>query len=167
MDPCNQDCFFDGNSGAGDDKCNWNLKCDPENPGGDSCPYDPNWNNCPEGQSEMCVMNCQVPAGCDCFGCCTVSVGDATYDIYIGDPDCSLENIDSCQLCTKNLDCDDVCEPEMCEICFGQNPDDLPPECDGNECSEDKTPCVVDDMGADDCPDGMFCFVGCCEFEIG
>ena len=167
MDPCNQDCFFDGNSGAGDDKCNWNLKCDPESPGGDDCPYDPDFNNCPDMQNEACAANCAVPNGCDCFGCCTVSVGDMSYDIYLGDPDCSLDMIDQCESCTKNLDCDDSCEPEMCELCFGQDPDDLPPECDGNECEEGQPSCTVDDMGNDDCPDGFFCFVGCCEVEIG
>ena len=39
MDACKQDCFFDGNSGVGDDGCEWQLKCDPmsvEN----KCPYD-------------------------------------------------------------------------------------------------------------------------------
>ena len=167
MDACNQDCFFDGNSGSGDDKCTWNLKCDPANPGGDDCPYDPDFNNCPDMQNEACAANCAVPNGCDCFGCCTVSVGDMSYDIYLGDPDCSLDMIDQCESCTKNLDCDDSCEPEMCELCFGQDPDDLPPECDGNECEEGQPSCTVDDMGNDDCPDGFFCFVGCCEVEIG
>src|SRR6185436_9912124 len=33
IDACKQDCFFDGNSGQGDDGCEWNLKCDPANPG--------------------------------------------------------------------------------------------------------------------------------------
>jgi len=33
IDACKQDCFFDGNSGMGDDGCEWNLKCDPANPG--------------------------------------------------------------------------------------------------------------------------------------
>ena len=28
-DACKQDCFFDGNSGMGDDHCLWQLKCDP------------------------------------------------------------------------------------------------------------------------------------------
>ena len=39
VDACKQDCFFDGNSGMGDDGCDWQLKCDPltNNP---SCPYD-------------------------------------------------------------------------------------------------------------------------------
>ena len=29
VDACKQDCFFDGNSGMGDDGCQWQLKCDP------------------------------------------------------------------------------------------------------------------------------------------
>ena len=28
IDACKQDCFFDGNSGMGDDGCMWQLKCD-------------------------------------------------------------------------------------------------------------------------------------------
>ena len=55
MDACNQDCFFDGNSGSGDDKCSWDLACDPANPGGDKCPYDPDA-KCPEMQDEECLM---------------------------------------------------------------------------------------------------------------
>ena len=42
-DACKQDCFFDGNSGMGDDGCEWQLKCDPANTGAGaaaSCPYD-------------------------------------------------------------------------------------------------------------------------------
>ncbi len=162
MDPCNQDCFFDGNSGSGDDKCQWNLKCDPENPGGDDCPYDPNFNNCPEEQMQTCLEECAVPNGCDCFGCCTVTFEGMDYDIYIGDPDCSLANLDLCQPCTKNFDCDDDCEPELCEVCFGQDPEDLPPECDEPECGEENLPCMVDNMGGDNCPDGQYCANGCC-----
>ncbi|HVR61648.1 MAG TPA: hypothetical protein VMU50_07095, partial [Polyangia bacterium] len=33
VDPCKQDCFFDGNSGMGNDGCDWQLKCDPLNTG--------------------------------------------------------------------------------------------------------------------------------------
>ncbi len=166
MDACNQDCFFDGNSGSGDDKCSWDLACDPANPGGDKCPYDPDA-NCPEMQDEQCLMNCEVPSGCDCFGCCTVQVGDETVDIFIGGEDCSIANIDQCTMCTKSVDCDDECEPENCELCFGQDPEDLPPECDGSECPEGVQSCTVDEMGGSDCPGGYYCFLGCCELAPG
>src|SRR4051812_32143406 len=75
IDACKQDCFFDGNSGMGDDGCEWQLKCDAANPGKNvGCPYDPSFNNCPATQSQKCINNCRkyVPNGCDCFGCCAV-----------------------------------------------------------------------------------------------
>jgi len=159
MDPCNQDCFFDGNSGAGDDKCSWSLKCDMASPGGEVCPYDPDFKNCPEMQSEECVSACQVPNGCDCFGCCTVEVDGMTYDIFLGDPDCALSDIDSCQQCTKNDDCDDECHPENCEICFGQT--EPPPGCDDPTCDVGD-PCTIDMDGNSDCPEGSYCQTGCC-----
>ena len=76
MDACKQDCFFDGNSGSGDDKCEWNLKCDPKSPGANlakACPYDPNA-SCPTDQVQGCKDYCltRTPNGCDCFGCCQV-----------------------------------------------------------------------------------------------
>ena len=36
-DACKQDCFFDGNSGMGDDHCLWQLKCDPMITSGECC----------------------------------------------------------------------------------------------------------------------------------
>src|SRR5947207_6303314 len=39
IDACKQDCFFDGNSGMGDDGCLWQLKSDPRSMEA-SCPYD-------------------------------------------------------------------------------------------------------------------------------
>ena len=57
VDACKQDCFFDGNSGQGDDGCNWNLKCDAKNPGGAGCPYDASFKNCP-AQSQKCIDTC-------------------------------------------------------------------------------------------------------------
>ena len=80
MDACKQDCFFDGNSGAGDDDCNWQLKCDPQSVE-PKCPYDQQYatqhaNECSvsASQSQTCVDKCRklVPNGCDCFGCCLI-----------------------------------------------------------------------------------------------
>ncbi len=159
MDPCNQDCYFDGNSGGGDDKCTWSLKCDPNNPGGDVCPYDPNYKNCPDMQSQQCTDFCAVPNGCDCFGCCTIEFNGMSYDIFLGDPDCTIATIDSCAQCTKNEQCDNVCVPENCELCFGQT--ELPPGCEMPTC-ENADACTIDDMGNDNCPAGFFCSTGCC-----
>jgi hypothetical protein len=159
MDPCKQDCFFDGNSGGGMGDCAWNLACDPKSPGGDKCPYNPDQMNCEEMQPDECVMNCQVPNGCDCFGCCTIEVNGMSYDVFLGDPDCSLAEIESCAECTPNDDCDEECHPEDCEICFGQ---DLPEGCDDPTCDVGETPCEVDDMGGSNCAEGEFCNTGCC-----
>src|SRR5262249_30355412 len=38
IDACKQDCFFDGNSGMGDDGCQWQLQCDPQSVE-PKCPY--------------------------------------------------------------------------------------------------------------------------------
>ncbi len=155
MDPCKQDCFFDGNSGK--DACDWNLACDPQNPGGDSCPYDPK-KTCEAAQPAQCAETCGVPNGCDCFGCCTVVVGGVPHDIFLGDKTCTLAEIDSCQTCTKNADCDDACDPDACEICFGG---ELPDGCDNPTC-ETGDPCVLDKEGNSNCADGLFCQTGCC-----
>ncbi len=159
---CKQDCFFDGNSGQGDDGCIWSLKCDPANPGEFiGCEYS-GGNNCensPPNQSEECIMFCEqyVPPGCDCFGCCTVCGDEGCVDIFLnGSPDCSLDNLEACTMCTSQIEeCGNPCEPEMCEICFGETE---PPEgCDENECPDD-LPCTDNP----DCPVDYFCYLGCC-----
>jgi len=156
MDACKQDCFFDGNSG--NDACNWDLSCDPANPGGDDCPYDPNQTCEPMAQPAECAETCAVPKGCDCFGCCTVTVDGVSQDIFIGDMTCTLAEIETCQACTKNDDCDDECIPENCEICFGG---ELPPGCDDPTC-EGGTPCMLDKEGNSNCVEGTYCQTGCC-----
>ena len=88
MDACKQDCFFDGNSGMGDDGCEWNLKCDPASPGANAakpCPYESGFKNCPDKQSDRCIRNCQklTPNGCDCFGCCAVSAGGQPVNVML------------------------------------------------------------------------------------
>ena len=162
MDACKQDCFFDGNSGQGDDGCIWDLRCDPENPGANvGCEYTGgnNCNNQPPNQDEDCIMFCEqyVPPGCDCFGCCEVETPDGPVHIFLNSgPDCSLANLDACQSCTYQIDdCGTPCEPEMCELCFGQ--DELPEGCDDNMC-EIGDPC---DSEAD-CPTDFYCLLGCC-----
>jgi len=155
MDACKQDCFFDGNSGAGDDKCQWNLKCDPENPGAPKCPYDPNF-KCP-AQANMCLQVCKPPTGCDCFGCCSVYVEGELHDILLGDADCSIDTFDQCSACTKAEDCSpEECQPELCKPCINQP---LPPECMAPECEDGLVACVTNA----DCPaENEYCAGGCC-----
>jgi hypothetical protein len=161
---CKQDCFFDGNSGQGDDGCIWDLRCDPENPGANiGCEYT-GGNNCdnqPPNQEQDCIEFCEpfVPPGCDCFGCCTVQTPEGPVDIFLNsDPDCALDNLDACEPCTSQIDdCGTPCVPEECQICFGETE---PPEgCRETMCPSGD-PCDGDQP--DSCPMDYFCYLGCC-----
>jgi len=158
---CKQDCFFDGDSGSGNDGCEWDLRCDPANPGANvGCEYT-GGNNCgdePVMQSQECIDFCTqfVPPGCDCFGCCTVEGPDGPIDIFLNsDPNCSLDNLEVCESCTKQEDCSDDCDPANCEICFGET--ELPEGCDENTCSSGMA-C----MDTAECAPDYFCYLGCC-----
>jgi len=154
---CKGDCYFDSNSGAGDDKCEWNLQCDPGNPGAEiGCEYDPNAMGCDVELPQACLDFCTpaVPNGCDCFGCCEVE----GQFVYLDGAACSLDNLDGCQSCTFFEDCNNPCEPELCELCFGQTIEDLPEECDEPACPEMFDPCE----GTEDCQEAFYCLTGCC-----
>ncbi len=176
IDPKWQDCFFDGNSGAGNDGCRFHTCCLLGAEGGDDCPVDHNFDpqdDCPE-QTDECIDYCSAltPPGCDCFGCCTVCDPDSNqcFDVLTNPavaPDCTLEVVDDpdlCPPCFKNLECGGgECEPTGCTLCPGQTDDDLPPECDGeNECPGSETPC---DTTADCGPD-EYCSSSCCINEV-
>jgi hypothetical protein len=184
VDACKQDCFFDGNSGMGDDGCEWNLKCDKANPGGMSCPYDMNFNNCPTMQSDRCIRNCRklTPNGCDCFGCCAVPVGNQVVNVRLGGS-CTADKFGdptACPRCTQNMACVNTCE--KCEVCLGKpapDPSCTPATPDGGAPAGDAgstdagTPvsqCPVGQMScgpggqvpADGCGAGQYCTTGCC-----
>src|SRR5262245_33920922 len=75
MDEINQDCFFDGDSGAGNDRCNRHVCCilGLDNAecvaqfGNSEHNFDPA-TDCPP-PSDDCIARCDalVPPGCDCF----------------------------------------------------------------------------------------------------
>lgn len=137
VDACKQDCFFDGNSGQGNDGCEWNLKCDSKSPGANltkSCPYDANYKNCPTTQSQLCLDTCQgyTPNGCDCFGCCQVYVKESNQlvakTIYLGSgAGCTATNWQACAACTQQTSCINDCGE--CELCLGKGIEDLPSKC--------------------------------------
>jgi hypothetical protein len=171
-DPKWQDCFFDGNSGAGDDDCRYHTDCLT----GDKEPDDPDCT-----LTDACIKFCapRTPNGCDCFGCCTVQLEDGkTLDILTG-TDCSLdqaEDAKACPPCTKSDTCGNTCG--RCELCPGKTVEDLPEDCgtptgaggapsgagggpgdpgytcDGGEqvCGPDLPPCLL----------GGYCSLGCC-----
>jgi len=165
---CRQDCFFDGNSGQGDDGCDWNLRCDMENPGAEiGCEYTGAGNCSGQNatQTDGCIDVCTpfTPPGCDCFGCCLVDTPTGERTIFLNSgAGCALDNLDACQSCTQSDDCMNDCEPEQCERCFGD--EELPEECDGiDQMCDSGTTC--DDSS--DCPEHWFCLLGCCLPPVG
>ncbi|HLT36307.1 MAG TPA: DUF4215 domain-containing protein [Enhygromyxa sp.] len=156
---CKQDCYWDSNSGQGDDQCVWNLQCDPENPGdGGLCEYNPNLNpqQCDLSMPQSCLNFCVpiTPNGCDCFGCCLIQ---GQYIYLDSSPECSMDNLDACNNCTFFDVCNNPCDPDNCELCFGQDADDLPPHCQEPTC-DFGSPCLEQS----DCSAGEFCQTGCC-----
>lgn len=143
---CNRDCYFDQDSGSGNDMCSYSLLCDPLSPGtrpppGNDCtaPPDPSCAPLPAPQQAACEAFCGplVPNGCDCYGCCDIG-GDGDNWVFIGSvpetgqPACTIaqalaRNYDSCRPCTPNLDCSNDCG--RCELCLGKGPEDLPDDC--------------------------------------
>jgi hypothetical protein len=158
---CTRDCFFDGNSGSGDDQCEVDLRCDSENPGGYlGCEFSNSNQFCPnrpEPLLEGCAPFCEpfVLPGCDCFGCCEIATADGPLTIFLeGHADCRLDNLAACTSCTSRIDeCGNPCGE--CEICFGQTEPEA--DCRTNEC--DGAPTC---SSHEDCACGEACHLGCC-----
>jgi len=122
-DPKWQDCFFDGNSGAGDDGCRYSTGCLD----GSLEQDDP---KCTLAQS--CIDFCArlTPNGCDCFGCCTLQLPDGSTVDALETSSCSLDKLDdedACPRCTKSSQCGNTCGE--CELCPGKTLADLPAKC--------------------------------------
>ncbi len=166
VDAKKQDCFFDGNSGGGDDKCSYHTCCLLTG----ECPDDlqpPVFDPARDCEiSQQCIDNCAplTPPGCDCFGCCTICNGDTCADVLTNPavaPDCTAASIEDpalCPPCNKAEECDTPCNPLECILCPGQTQDDLPPECDVPACPSGLTPCADNT----DCLADEFCSAGCC-----
>lgn len=164
---CNSDCYFDSDSGAGNDGCGYNLKCDPLAPAASlGCNYDDGLSAsaCQPDIPQTCLDVCLplVPNGCDCFGCCEVNRGTTTTHIYLGSgSSCNLENIEQCSKCTFIDACSNSCERAQCELCFGD--ETLADGCAESSCPEGVSSCKT----SSDCSTGNFCLTGCCVFSPG
>ncbi|HVU01934.1 MAG TPA: hypothetical protein VHE30_09290 [Polyangiaceae bacterium] len=174
VDPKWQDCFFDGNSGGGDDGCRYSTKClTGELPQTDkACTV-----------TQQCLDYCKplVSNGCDCFGCCTVQTSGGPVDIQIG-TSCSLADIgdtSKCPTCKKSTECQNTCG--TCELCLGKTEADLPSSCKPPQ-TDAGTPNVPDGSppppppptytcdlnqvvcsASQPCKPGYYCTLGCCK----
>lgn len=186
-DAINQDCFFDGDSGGGNDGCNQHVCCllgattkaecqtdligIVNNPQVEGNKYDVTKCFAPLGTAVVppkCLMVCEAitPPGCDCFGCCTVCdpTTSQCYDIAINpvtSPECTSDTLadpTKCLRCTKTTDCGTPCGGTTCVLCAGQDAGDLDPSCTGATCPVGETACP----GGSGCPDQTYCSNGCC-----
>jgi len=188
-DAINQDCFFDGDSGAGNDGCNQHVCCllgamtkqecinDLQglvnNPQTEGNKYDITQCYKPLGTVDIpqqCINVCGPisPPGCDCFGCCQVC-DPATSMCYTIDvnpavsPDCTPDTLGDptkCKRCVQNTLCgESACGGTTCVLCPGQDPNTLPPECNGSgSCPAGDVACG----SGGTCDVGTYCSNGCC-----
>jgi hypothetical protein len=177
IDACKQDCWFDGNSGAGDDGCDWNGKClvgstEPR------CTYDPvaaaDPKQCPP-PSQKCIDFCKplTPKGCDCAGCCQVfdSSGTAhTVKLVAGCTSETLSDPAKCPPCGQIADCTNPCG--RCDYCLGKTelpadctPTTPPPDAGDDTGPPPETGCPNNYQACSPsvaCPEKFYCLTGCC-----
>jgi hypothetical protein len=184
--PCRQDCYFDQDTGTGNDECYWSHNCDPLSiapeypPSGDEkCLFDDaveipgTTQSCAElrlTQLTKCGEYCGplTPNGCDCFGCCELPQGSGKF-VWLGSVvnnigSCDLANIadpTKCKPCTPVDSCQNGCDE--CELCIGK--EQVPEHCKDpdagkDQCAAGVQPCGL--PGQDPCPSDTYCITGCC-----
>ena len=178
--PCKSDCYFDADTGSGNDDCYWSHKCDSlevapnYTPEGSQCAYSPNANiagyngTCSTAfttQSQQCTNYCGplTPNGCDCFGCCNIP--GAPTPVWLGSENppgvgscnsATLNDPTKCKPCTQVAACLNPCD--TCELCVGKPT--LPPGCVGPVCPLGVLTCnPLLELG---CPANYSCITGCC-----
>ena len=163
-DDC-QDCFFDGNTGPGNDGCNIPTVCITEGSNENASGRCKN-ESCDIAETSQCAMSCRpaVPNGCDCLGCCEVFI-DGSPEYIWSASGCSLSDIDNpesgCVSCIQLTTCVNECGD--CELCAGKTVDDLPEECGATTtCDDGETPCSADS----DCAQYFHCQFGCCVSSV-
>ncbi len=181
---CREDCYFDRNSGSGNDGCRYSASCDPLSVAPD---YPPSGSSscalvesgtvpglgatCDElaaSQPQACLDACLplTPNGCDCFGCCELPAGSQRY-VWLGSSatngqgTCTEDVLDDpslCRPCTPVPSCFNDCGP--CEVCAGRPTPD--PSCNGGgpRCTLGRPACGQ--IGEAACNAGSYCITGCC-----
>jgi hypothetical protein len=172
---CRADCYFDLNSGSGNDGCSWSFRCDPLSTapafsptGLAMCAYDPSLATCQmdEARSLACRAGCLplTPNGCDCFGCCELPAGSGSF-IWLGSETqqthcefASSADPTQCRSCTPVPECQNDCQE--CELCVGKR--SLPASCGSSAptCADGVEACDPSQSGA--CGPLHYCITGCC-----
>jgi hypothetical protein len=154
-----RDCFWDEDTGNGNDSCRYPSECLlGEAPSGNgSC------GSCEVPQKCVDTCKARTPSGCDCFGCCEVSLRDGSKVAIELSENCSLDTIDDpekCPRCTQSFQCRNTCG--RCELCPGLTLRDLPADCrtriPANQCEEGQPVCTT----STDCTTEQYCQLGCC-----
>jgi hypothetical protein len=154
-----RDCFWDENTGNGNDSCRYPSECLlGEAPSGNgSC------GSCDVSQKCLDTCAARTPSGCDCFGCCEVSRRDGSKVAIELSETCSLDTIDDpakCPPCIQSPQCRNPCG--RCELCPGLTLRDLPADCrtriPANQCDELQPVCTT----SADCTTDQYCQLGCC-----
>jgi hypothetical protein len=138
---CKMDCYFDNDSGSGNDQCEWDHHCDPLSvapdyppSGASTCEYDPAFSvgplSCSDAELnpiDTCIETCVplTPNGCDCFGCCEIPRNSGAF-VWIGHElngvgTCELDRLTdptACPPCTPVRGCRNPCD--ACERCVGE-----------------------------------------------
>lgn len=178
--PCKSDCYFDADTGSGNDDCYWSHKCDSLEvapsyaPEGSQCAYNPNASipgyngSCSSAfttQSLECTNYCGplTPNGCDCFGCCAMPGAPTTVWLGSENPpgtgscnSATLNDPTKCKPCTQVAACLNSCD--TCELCVGKPT--LPPGCVGQVCPSGVATC--NPLLEQGCPASFSCITGCC-----
>jgi hypothetical protein len=148
------DCFFDGNLG-GDDGCSVSSLCKIDGKPGNNrgmCKKD----DCTA--SAACLDHClpATPNGCDCFGCCEVKSADVRIQLVATCRMDKIHDAEACPTCQINESCYNPCN--VCDICPGQDFEDLPLTCNNAvSCSNAKS-CER----SSECAPSQYCGQGCC-----
>ena len=175
-DAVNQDCFFDGNASSDDDGCAIHICCVLGAMTKQQCPlgssrFNPAECGLPLPQHCINVCSAIAPAGCDCFGCCTIcNPAGMCRDVEIHpmvSPNCDPTNVmdpgadtqvntgdDPCRGCIKSETCgNSTCGGSTCIACPGQ-----PSSCGTPACPAGQPLCDANG----NCGVGRYCSNGCC-----
>ena len=182
--PCREDCYFDQDTGSGNDQCYWSQDCDLLSvapaypPSGDArCSYKPDTvvpgsgATCAEltaAQSPKCASYCGpiTPNGCDSFGCCELPADSGKF-VWIGS---SAQNVGTCDAahltdpsachpCTPVTATLNKCDP--CEVCVGRTAPLASCETPStNRCPGTQAACGQPNEPA--CDVDNYCITGCC-----